>query len=155
MTGFGSAGSGSALDNPNAVRFQCGGLRGVVGHQPHPLQSQVGEDGGGGSVLAGVDWQAECGVRGDGVEPAVLELVRPQLVRQPDPPTFLPEIQEHACALGDDGSQCAAELRAAIASQRAQHVTRQALGMEPDERRVLPGDVAVDESDRLGTAARI
>ena len=133
----------------------AGDLVGVVGHQPHPLQPQVGEDGGGGTVLAGVDRQAECGVRGDGVEPAVLERVRPQLVRQPDPPTLLPEIEEHARALGDDGGQRAAELLAAVASKRAQHVARPALGVEPDERCVAPGDVAVNEGDRLGPGARI
>ena len=116
MTGFGSAASGTRSD-VNTVGFERGGLGGVVGHQPHALQTELGEDRGGGTVLAGVDRQAERGVRGDGVEPAVLERVRPQLVRQPDPPTLLPEIEEHAGALGDDGGQCAAELLAAVTSK--------------------------------------
>ena len=77
-----------ALADADTVGFQRGGLAGIVGHQPHPFQSQLGEDRGGGTVLAGVDRQAERGVRGDGVEPAVLERVGPQLVRQPDPPTL-------------------------------------------------------------------
>ena len=135
--------------------FQRGGLGGVVGHQPHPIQPQVGEDRGGGTVLASVDGQAQRGVRGDGVEPAVLERVGPQLVRQPDPPTLLPEIEEHAGAFGDDGGQRAAELLAAVASKRSQHVARPALGVEPDERCVAPGDVAVNEGDRFGTAVQI
>ena len=70
-------------------------------------------------------------------------------------PTLLPEIDEHAGALGDDGGQRAAELLAAVASKRAQHIARPALGVEPDERCVAPGDVAVNEGDRLGTAMRI
>ena len=143
------------LLDANSARFERGGLGGVVGHQSHPFQSQLGQDRGGGTVLASVDGQTERGVRGDGVEPAILQRVGPQLVRQPDPPALLPEIEEYAGAIGDDGGQRTAELLAAVASKRSQHVAGPALGVEPDERCVAPGDVAVNEGDRFGAAVRI
>ena len=59
----------------------------------------------------------------------VLQGVGAQLVRQPDAPAFLREVQQHAPPLRPDAPQRRAQLRAAVAPQAAQQVAREALGM--------------------------
>jgi hypothetical protein len=56
---------------------------------------------------------------------------------------------------GRDGGERAAELLAAVRSQRADDITRPAFGVHPDERCVTRCDVAVYQRDRFGTVQLI
>ena len=78
----------------------------------------------------------------DRVGTAVLRDVRAQLVDQADAPALVTGgVDEHASPLGGDHAQALAQLDAAIAAQRAQGVSGQALGVEAHEH-VVAGDVA-------------
>ncbi len=84
----------------------------------------------------------------------VLQLVGLQLVHQPDAAALVAaHVQHHAAALPSDHLQRGVELRAAVAAQRSEHVTGQALGVHADQH-VVPvsvraGDVAADQRDVL------
>ena len=78
----------------NAVYFEAADLLGVVGEDAQPPQAQVAEDVGADAVVAAVDRQSEFFVGFDGIEPFVLQLVRPQLIVQPDTASLLTKIDQ-------------------------------------------------------------
>ncbi len=73
----------------------------------------------------------------------VLLDVRPQLVDQADAPALVAGgVHEHAAVLGRDPAHGQPQLHAAVAPQRAERVTGEALGVEADEDTVLVLHVA-------------
>src|SRR5262249_34235320 len=62
-------------------------------------EPEVGGDLGADAVLARIGLEAELDVRLDRVQALLLELVRAQLVEQPDAAPLLGKVEEHACAL--------------------------------------------------------
>src|SRR5439155_12510316 len=99
--------------------------------------------------IAGVDRKAELDVRVDRVEPAVLEAVRANLVEEPDPPPLVVEVEEDAALGAPDHREGGAQLVAAVAAQRAEHVAGEALGVEADEDGFGPVELASRERDDL------
>ena len=89
--------------------------------------------------------EREVGV--DRVHALLLELVRLELVQEPDAAPLLRHVQEHAARLGGDAPQGGVELVAAVAAQRVEDVAGQALGVDADEHVVGAVDVAVHERD--------
>ena len=114
--------------------LEGGRLVAVVGHQPDrpdAQRSQALRDVAEGPL---VDVEAQMLVRLRGVEPRVLQHVRPELVRQADPAALVPRrVDEHAAALGGDRAERVPELDPAVAPQRAERVARQALRVHPDQ----------------------
>src|SRR5207253_10876697 len=94
----------------------------------------------------------ESGLLGgpDRVEALTLELVRAQLVHQPDSAALLTEVEEHPAALLRDPSQCGVQLIPAVAPSGTEYVAGQALGVDPHEHRIAGRDVAHGERDVLG-----
>ena len=76
--------------------------------------------------------QGEVGVQR--IQPAILQRVGAQLVRQADAAALLGQIQHCPGTLGGDAADGAAKLGAAIAAQAAEQVAGEALGMHPDQR---------------------
>ena len=122
------------LPHRDAARLERGRLVPVVGHQPDrtdPQRAQARRDV---TVAPVVDGEAEVLVRFGGVEPLVLQHVRAELVRQADPAPFVPgRIDKHAAAFGGDRPERVPELDPAVAPQRAERITGDALGVHPDQ----------------------
>ena len=136
------------LDESRPKLAQLGDLVGVVGQQAHPLDAEVGEDAGCRRVVAGVGGQAEREVGVDGVEAALLQAVRAQLVDEPDAATLVAAHVDDDAALLLDRVERGVELRAALALERAERLAGQALGVHAHERRL--GEVARDDGEVVG-----
>lgn len=98
---------------------------------------------------------AQGDVRLIGVEPGVLERVGLKFGVQPDAPPLLAQVQQVAPGVGDPLHRLA-QLRPAVASLAAKHVSGQALAVRPDQRwpsrpagRERGGPIAQPEGDVL------
>src|SRR5439155_1158917 len=89
------------------------------------------------------------------VEPAVLETVRADLVEEPDPPPLVVEVEEDAALGAPDHREGGAQLVAAVAAQRAEHVAGEALGVEADEDGFGPVERASCVRDDLARRPRV
>ena len=112
--------------------------------------AQVGEDLRADAVVAQVGGEAELQVRLDGVEPAVLQRVGAQLVREPDAAALLAQVEQHARAALGDRAQRRVQLRAAVAALRAEHVAGEALRVHAHQRRLAAAHVALAPARRGG-----
>ena len=101
-------------------------------------------------VIASVDREAQRDIRINGVEAAVLERVRADLVEQSDAASFVAQVEEHATVGAADLLESSLQLFAAVAAQGAERLAGQALGMETYEDGLVSRDVAVHERDDLG-----
>ena len=134
------------LDDLEAEALEAAVLRRVVRHQAHRRDAEIDEDLRADAVLTGVGREPEVLVRLDRVAALVLERVRPQLVPEPDPTTLVTaQVDDDALALGRDLFERLVELQPAVAAQRPEHVTGEALGVHPHEHVRLTGDVAAHE----------
>ena len=115
------------LDDGETEAVESGELARVVGQDANRRQAEVGEYLVADPPLPRVRRKAELEVRLDGVEPGLLQLVRPELVEQPYPATLLPHVEEDAAALRVDPRESLLELLTAIAQERVEHVAGQAL----------------------------
>jgi hypothetical protein len=115
----------------------------VVGQQPHRHHTQLAQDIRGLGVAAVVDREPEAQVGVDRVRALVLLDVGPQLVDQPDPAALVPGgVEHHAAALGRDPAQRHPELDPAVAAQRGERVSGQALRVHPGQHGRAVGQVA-------------
>ena len=105
------------LDDAEAVALEADELARVVRQQAHGADAEVAEDLRADAVVALVRLEAEPLVRLDGVEPLILQLVRAQLVGEPDAAALLVQIQQHAAPFARDLLHRRVELRAAVAAQ--------------------------------------
>ena len=123
-------------------------LLGRVGRQqPHLPHTEVGEHLDRLVIGAGVGGVAQLQVGVHGVEPGVLQRIRPQLLAQPDAAALVPADVDHCSApFGPDQPQRLLELLAAVAAPRAERVAGQALGVHPDQRRRRVGGVVVGDA---------
>ena len=114
-------------DDVDAEVAQGRDLGRVVRQQDDLLGAEVVEDRGAGGVLAGVDGQAQRGLRVDGVGAAVLLGVGPQLVDEPDAAALVAAEVDHDPALAADAGQRRLQLGSAVAAQRPEGVAGEAL----------------------------
>src|ERR671937_1770884 len=138
---------GHLFDHLEPEPFDAGDLLRVVREDADRRQAEVGEDLVADPVVAHVGLESELEVRLDGVEPVLLQLVRPQLVQQSDPAALLRHVQKNTTLLGRDLRQRLLELLAAVAAQRVEHVAGEALGMDAHEHVLGSVDLALDERD--------
>ena len=132
---------------PNASRPLT--FFGLFVSSPDRGQPEVGEDLVPDPALALVGREPEREVRVDGVHPLLLQLVRLQLVQQPDAASLLGHVQQHAAALGHDRAQRELELLAAVAAQRVEDVAGEAFRVDADEDVVHALDLPAYERDML------
>ena len=135
------------LGDRQAVPFDPHQLARVVAEQTHRADAQLAQDLDTHSVIALIRFEAEPLVGLDRVEALVLELVRANLVREPDAAAFLIQIQQDAAAFLGDPLHGRIELGAAVTADRVQSVAGQARRVDADEdvRAVL--DIAANERD--------
>jgi glycosyltransferase involved in cell wall biosynthesis len=121
----------------------------IVRVDPHPPDAQVVQDLGPDPVFTQVGLESKGLVGLDRVQPAVLELIGPELVGEADPTPRLPEIQEHRPLFAGELLQRLVQLRFAITALQAEDVSRQAFRMHAD------GDNLLDAVPRtIETRAR-
>ena len=95
-----------------------------------------------------VGFEPEAFVGLDRIQPLVLQFVSLQLGHQADAAALLLLIDQNARALLGDHRQRHFQLCAAVAAQRAENVSGQALGMDAEQRRGGV-DVAHDQGDGI------
>ena len=104
---------------------------------------QVGEHLGTHSILPGIHRQALLEIRIDGVQALVLEPVGTQFVADADAtPLVAPQVDDDPDAIGAYPGQGGLELRPAVAPQRSQQVTGEALRVDPHQRGIHRSQVA-------------
>src|SRR3954454_801987 len=136
------------LRDRQAVSLEPRPLRGVVREQSHRAHAQAGEDLRADAVVPLVGREAELGVRLDGVAAFVLEVVRAELVRQPDRASLVAaDVEDDAAPFLSDAPERALELLAAVAAERAEHVAGQTLRMNAHEDPLAVSDVTEDHRD--------
>ncbi len=117
---------GDELDRPNLERHEHVRGHGVVAFVVAEAQRQVGLHG---------------------VEALVLQAVGADLVDQPDAAAFLTQVEHDALVHLADHLERGFELVAAIAAQRADHVARQALGVQTHGHILGAEDLALDDGN--------
>src|SRR5688572_25949894 len=106
----------------------------VVREQSHRADPEVVEDLRADAVVALVGGESELEVRLDRVATTLLELVRAELVGDADGATLVPaDVEDHASPFTSDQLHRPIQLLAAVASERAEHIAGQALGMHAGE----------------------
>src|SRR5688572_522150 len=138
---------GNALDDLEPVSSDRDVLGRVVRHQTHLADAEVAEDLRADAVVADVGRESEFLVGRDGVVSFVLELVRLQLVDEPDAATLLQEVEEDAPARLDDLLHRERELGPAVAAARTEDVPGQALRVDAHENGLVLADLPVHERD--------
>ena len=93
---------GDAVAYRDAVAHELLDLAGIVGEQADRAHGEARDHVRRDGVVALVVTEAERQVGIDGVEPAVLERVGPDLVQEADAASLLPQVEQHAAGfLGD------------------------------------------------------
>src|SRR5258708_11559268 len=113
----------------------------AVADQADLLNADVRQNLGADPVVALINRESQSLVCLHGVHPLVLELVRPQLVDQADAPPLLAQVQDHARALGCDHLHGAVELLLAVAPEAVEGVAGEALGVGPQQHRLVRSDL--------------
>src|SRR5208282_351840 len=135
--------------NVHTVTAQAFYLVRIVGQQLHLANAEIAQNLRADSIVAEVLVEAEVQVRFDGVHPLVLQRVGANLVAEPDSAALLVEINHHAAVRRHDSLHRLLQLLTAVASRRRKHVAREALRMEPHQRRASAADLALDQRQML------
>ena len=101
------------------------------------------------AVLAQIHPEAQLQVRLHSVETLLLKFVSHDLRCQPDPPPFLPHIDDHARALIVDLLHRVMQLRTAIAPARPEDIAGQAFAMDAHQHVLAPRDLAFHERQMI------
>lgn len=145
VDGLGDEG-GDAFDDLDAGELESFDFFGVVGDEADGGDVELLEHLGGEFEDAAVGFVAEFEVGFDGVEALVLELVGAELGHESDAAALLLLVEEDAGAGLGDGGEGEFELLAAVAAERVEDVSGEALGVDADDGRGGV-DVAHDECD--------
>src|SRR5688572_10449867 len=130
------------VGNRQPVTLQPDELPWIVREKPHGLHAEVAENLSADSVIALVRLEPQPLVRLDRIETAVLQLVRADLVRQPDAAAFLIEIQQDPSTFLSDPGERRLELPAAVAARRMKDVSCQAFRVHTDQNITAFADLA-------------
>ena len=112
------------LGHDESVVLQRLDFFGIVRHEPNLPHAEIKQDVRSGTVIAHVGGESERMIRLDRVVTFILERVSPDLVEQSDTAAFVEHVDEHAPPGRVDHAERRVELLAAIATLRAENVTR-------------------------------
>src|SRR5215471_4619930 len=104
----------------------------IVGQQPHPRAAEQLQHAHRDAVIAFVVVEAQHGVGVDGIETVVLQLIGADLVGEAEAAALLLQVKNDPTAMLLELRKRQAKLIAAVASPRAEHVSRQASRMQSD-----------------------
>ena len=134
VDGLGDEG-GDAFDDLDAGELESFDFFGVVGDEADGGDVELLEHLGGEFEDAAVGFVAKLEVGLDGVAAVVLEFVGAELCHEADTAAFLLLVEEDAGAGGGDGGEGELELLAAVAAERVEDVSGEALGVDADDGR--------------------
>ena len=135
------------LHHVDAGVTQGGNLGRVVGQQVDVRAAQRLQHGSRHLEVALVHPEAQRVVGIQRVQPRILPPVGTQLVGNADAPPFLRQVQHDAAAVLRQPLHRAAQLIAAVTTQAAKEIARQARGMQPDPHRLLAVEVRIADDD--------
>ena len=135
------------LHHVDAGVTQGGDLGRVVGQQVDVRAAQRLQHGSRHLEVTLVHPEAQRVVGIQGVQPRILPPVGAQLVGDADAPPFLRQVQHDAAAVLRQPLHRAAQLIAAVTTQAAKEIARQARGMQPDPHRFLAVEVRIADDD--------
>ena len=143
---------GTRLDHGDAEAGEAGDLLGIVGHQPHRLESQAAQHLRRRQIdpLIGVEAQLEIGLQRIGA--AVLQAIGPELVDEADAAALLGQIEQQPAALARNLGDGALELVAAVAAQRPQQIAGEAGRMQARQHRAAMLRLADHDGEMLDAA---
>src|SRR6202040_1337399 len=121
----------------------------IVGQQLHLADAEIAQNLRADSVIAQVLVKAEMQIRLDRVHPVVLQRISPNLVAEPDSAALLVKINHDSAIRRHDSLERFLQLLAAVASRRREHVTGQALRMEPHQGTTSATDLSLDQRQML------
>jgi hypothetical protein len=127
--------AGHALDYFYASPLQRLDLLRIIREQAHLAYAERPKYLAGEGKVALVGLEAQPLIRLDGVQTGILQLVRLQLCHKADATTLLLFVNKDPSALVADHRQRHLKLLSAIATQRMKNVTREALRVNPHQRR--------------------
>src|SRR5579862_89196 len=137
----------NAAHDLEPVTFEPEYFLGVVRDQAHLAYAEIVENLRSDAVVALIDRQSKREIRFDGVRPAILKLVRAQLVSQPNAAAFLPKIEQYAATPVCDQLHSAVALRRTVAADGMQRVAGHAFGVDADEDLFSVSDLPHDQRD--------
>jgi hypothetical protein len=153
--GFGGNGGVNAFGDADSGCLEGGDLFRIIGNESDGRDIQVFEDGGGQFKGAEIGGKAEHVVGFDRIETLILELVGAEFGHEPDAATFLLLVKQDTGALVGDALKGEMELVVAVAAERVEDVTGEALGVDAHDRRdwlaVGSGRVNVTHYERDGS----
>ena len=135
------------LHHVDAGVTQGGDLGRVVGQQVDVRAAQRLQHGSRHLEVALVHPEAQRVVGIQRVQPCILPPVGAQLVGNADAPPFLRQVQHDAATVLRQPLHRAAQLIAAVTTQAAKEIARQARGMQPDPHRFLAVEVRIADDD--------
>src|SRR5882724_5079810 len=106
---------------------------GVVGKQANTLDSEVIEDGARQAEIPAVCFKTKCVVCRNGVKTLILQRIGLQFCHQAYPASFLLFVDQETAPFRGDSSHRKFQLFAAVATERSQNVTCNALGVNPNK----------------------
>lgn len=124
-----------ALDNSDSRFLECRHLFRIIREEPHLRYFEVLKNGGRQGVVSQISLETELLVCLDRIQAFILKLVRAQFIQQSDTTAFLMFVDEEAAALSHNLIERQLQLCPAVTTQAMKHVTGQALGMNPHQRR--------------------
>ena len=128
--------AGNSLDDANAGSFELRDFVRIIRKQANGAKPESLQRFGGEFVVARVVRKPELPVRFHRVKARVLQLVRLQLIDQANTAPFLRQIQQDSRWLACDFPQRKFKLRPAVATLGRKNVSRKALRMDANERRL-------------------
>ena len=128
-------------------------LRRVVGQEPHPRAAEHLQHANRDRVVALVVVEAQHRVGIDSVEAGILQLIGTELVDETETTAFLLQVENDAAARLLELGQRQAQLVAAVAASRAEHVPGQARRMQPHRHRPRQVRIAHDDRHRSAVAS--
>ena len=126
---------GNPLRHRDSCRLESRHLLRVIRHQAHRLHSEQLQCLGREFIGAAIRGETQFDVGFNGIQALVLQFVRLQLGHEADAAALLLLIKQNSGAFLCDGAQRQFKLQAAVAAQRSEYITCQALRVNPHQRR--------------------
>jgi hypothetical protein len=126
--------AGYALYYLYAMRFELADFVRIIRKQTNAVDPEGPQGSGGEAVVPRICGESQMLIGFDGVHTAVLKLVGPQFIHQPNSTALLRQIKKKACPRRRNFSKRQLQLGAAIATLRTEHVAGKALRVNADQR---------------------
>ena len=126
--------NGNSLGNREAGFLERLQLSRIVRHEADTLNSEVAQDVDAEPIIAMVRFESQLVICCYGIVPSILKFVGHQFVHEAYSASFLQLINKDARSRVRNGLLCHRQLLATIAAARAKYITRETLGMNPNQR---------------------